>query len=146
MRTLTTVRAWRYRIDSTALADAPRGPLSRLQRRTLLATAIRMYEEHDQLDDELARLAQTLRGGDVMMACLQLAGFALKLDRIMHREERALAFLLREHPAVPAPLGKVRSEHGSLRGLVGSIANALDGSDVRRALELTGKLRSVLMV
>jgi hypothetical protein len=100
-----------------------------------------MHEDHDQLDDQLARLAQTLRCGDVMMACLQLAEFALKLDRIMRKEERALALV-----QAPTPLTKVRREHASLRRLVGSIASALDCGDDRRGLELIGKLRSVLLV
>jgi hypothetical protein len=105
-----------------------------------------MHEDHDQLDDELARLTHTLRSGDLMMACLQLAKFALKLDRIMYREERTLTLLHRSQPAMPTPLGKVRGEHGSLRGLVSLVAAAFDRGDVRRGLELIGKLRSVLLV
>ena len=105
-----------------------------------------MYEEHDQLDDELANLAHTLRDGDLMMSCVQRAEFALKLDRIMHREERALALVQRYHPAMLTPLEKIRSEHRSLRRLVSAIAGALDGGDDRKGIELIGKLRSVLLV
>jgi hypothetical protein len=105
-----------------------------------------MHDDHDLLDEELVHLAKTLRGGDLMMACLQLAEFALKLDRIMHREERALAVMQRFQPAMSTPLGKVQREHASLRRIVASIAGALDRADIRRGLELIGKLRSVLMV
>ena len=99
-----------------------------------------MYDEHEQLDDELARLAQSLRGGDHMMACLQLAEFALKLDRCIRREERVVEM------TTPAVFGKIQSEHASLRRLVGLIAAALDRSDDRRGLEVIGKLRSVLLL
>lgn len=106
-----------------------------------------MYDEHEQLDQELARLAESLRGGEHMMACLQLAEFALELDHLMRREERALAFAYeRLVPSAPNPLAKVRVEHASLRRLVSLIASALDRADDRHSLELIGKLRSVLLL
>lgn len=106
-----------------------------------------MYDEHEQLDQELARLAESLRGSEHMMACLQLAEFALKLDHLMRREERALAFAYdRLVSSAPSPLAKVRVEHASLRRLVSSIASALDRADDRHSLELIGKLRSVLLL
>lgn len=106
-----------------------------------------MYDEHEPLDLELARLAQSLRCGEHMIACLQLAEFALKLDRCIRREERALSLAYdRLPPATPSPLAKVRSEHASLRRLVGLIASALDRADDRRGLEVIGKLRSVLLL
>lgn len=105
-----------------------------------------MYKELDLLDDQLAQLAVTLRGGDVMRACLQLAEFALELDHAMHREERTLEMLEDGPPATATPLGKIRREHGSLRSLVAAIASALDAGDDRRGVELVGKLRSVLLV
>jgi hypothetical protein len=106
-----------------------------------------MYDEHEQLDGGLARLAQSLRRGDHMLACLELAEFALKLDRCIHREERVLA-LEREGLSVTAPgtVAKIHSEHASLRRLVALIANALDRADDRRGLEVIGKLRSVLLL
>lgn len=100
-----------------------------------------MYDEHQQLDEDLAQLARTLRSADLMMACIQLAEFALELDRLMRREERALAL---SH--VPMPLTKVRNEHASLRRLVSLVAAALDRGDERRSLEVVGKLRSVLLL
>ena len=98
-----------------------------------------MYDEHEQFGEELAHLAQSLRSREHMLACLQLAEFALKLDRCIRREERALAL-------GQAPLAKVRIEHESLRRLVGLIASALDRADDHRGLELVGKLRSVLLL
>jgi hypothetical protein len=47
-----------------------------------------MYDTQDQLDQELARLARSLRDGDHTMACFRLAEFALKLDRCIRQEER----------------------------------------------------------
>ena len=101
-----------------------------------------MYDEHEQLDEDLARLAQSLRRGDLMMACIELAEFALKLDRIIWFEERLLA----SAHLMPNPLAMVRREHASLRRLIGLVASALDRADERRGLEVIGKLRSVLMV
>ena len=103
-----------------------------------------MYDEHEQLDEDLAQLARTLRSADVMMACMQLAEFALKLDRIIRCEERALTFAA--DTAAPNPLAKVRSEHASLRRMVSLVASALDRGDYRRSLEIIGKLRSVLLL
>lgn len=106
-----------------------------------------MYDEHEQLDGELAGLAASLRGGDHMMACLQLAEFALKLDRCIRREERALSLEKDElERTTPNALAKIHSEHASLRRLVALIANALDRADDRRGLEVVGKLRSVLLL
>ena len=102
-----------------------------------------MYDEHEHLDEDLAHLAHTLRCADLMMACIQLAEFALKLDRIIRREERALSLA---RATLPYPLAKVRNEHASLRRLVALIAAALDRGDERRGLELVGKLRSVLLL
>ncbi len=106
-----------------------------------------MTADHDQLDPELARLAQSLRSGDHMIACLQLAELALRLDRCIQREERTLS-LAYAQLASPAPslLTKVQAEHASLRRLVSAIANALDQADDRRGLDLVGKLRSVLLL
>jgi hypothetical protein len=80
------------------------------------------------------------------MACLQLAEIALKLDRAMYREERALEVLERTKPETVSPLRKVRREHGSLRRLISGIAGSLDAGDQHRGLELIGRLRSVLLV
>jgi hypothetical protein len=106
-----------------------------------------MHDDHEQLDDELARLAQSLRRGEHMLACLQLAEFALKLDHYIRREERALgcAYRLLEESS-PKAMATVRREHLSLRQLVASIANALDRADDRRGVEIVGKLRSVLLL
>ena len=56
-----------------------------------------MHEDLEQLDDELAQLGSTLRAGNLMGACLQLAEFALKLDRyirqVQHVAARYRAFL-----------------------------------------------------
>lgn len=93
-----------------------------------------MHEDSEQLDEELSRLAQSFRGGDHMLACLQLAEFALKLDHYIRTEERVLR------------LETVREEHTRLRELVSFIANALDRADDRDAVELVGKLRSVLLL
>lgn len=106
-----------------------------------------MYDEHDQLDQELARLAESLRSGEHMMACLHLAEFAVMLDHCIHREERELALAserLLRRPELP--LAKVQREHASLRRLISAIASALDGADDGRGLELVGKLRSVLLL
>ena len=106
-----------------------------------------MHEDHDQLDNELARLAQALREGDHMLACLRLAEFALKLDHYIRCEERALSFACRlVEVARPSALATIHREHSSLRQLVAAIATALDGADDRRGVELIGKLRSVLLV
>jgi chemotaxis protein histidine kinase CheA len=106
-----------------------------------------MHEDHKQLDDELARIAHSVRGGKHMLACLQLAEFALKLDRFLRREERALAFACRLLPASGAKaLSKTRVEHASLRQLVSAIATALDGADDHRGLDSISKLRSVLLL
>lgn len=99
-----------------------------------------MYDEPDQLDHELARLADSLRSNRHLLACLQLAEFALKLERCIHREERVLS------AASAGPLAKVKTEHASLRRLISAIAAAIDQSDERRGLELVGKLRSVLLL
>ncbi len=102
-----------------------------------------MYDEHQQLDDELAGLARSLRTGEHMLALLQLAGFALKLDHSIRREERVLALA---YPAHTTLLAKLRAEHASLRRLVGLVVAAIDRSDERRALEVIQKLRSVLLL
>ncbi len=106
-----------------------------------------MHEDHEQLDQELSRLAQSLHSGDHMQACLQLAEFALKLDHYIVREERAmmLAHRTAEHTN-PKALASVRREHTSLRQLVAAIAAALDRADDRRAVEIVSKLRSVLLL
>ena len=106
-----------------------------------------MHDDHEQLDQELARVAQSLHGGDHMLACLQLAEFALKLDHYIHREERtlALAYQLLE-TSLPGAMATVRREHTSLRELVASVASALDRADSDRGLEMIGKLRSVLVL
>ena len=104
-----------------------------------------MYDEHETPDDQLIRLGQSLRRGEHMLACLQLAEFALKLDHCIHLEERTLSLTFERRP-MPNPLTKVRREHASLRRLISSIAAALDRADDRRGLELVGKLRSVLIV
>ncbi|HEX5058581.1 MAG TPA: hypothetical protein VFV99_04430 [Kofleriaceae bacterium] len=104
-----------------------------------------MQQDHEQLDLELGRLAQALRGGDHMLACLQLAEFALKLDIYIRREERALSFAHRCVGAPPRAVTIIQREHASLRELVASIASALDRADDRRGVEMIGKLRSVLL-
>jgi hypothetical protein len=103
-----------------------------------------MSDEHEQLDEELARLAHSLRTGDHMVACLQLAAFALALDHRIRREERTLASAC--DGTTFDPLVKVRIEHASLRRLVSLVASALDRADDRRGLEVIGKLRSVLLL
>ena len=106
-----------------------------------------MHEDHEQLDRELARLSQSLTSGDHMLACLQLAEFALKLDHYIRREERALSLAYRlVERTRPRALAIVQREHTSLRQLVALIANALDRADDRRGLEIVGKLRSVLLL
>jgi len=101
-----------------------------------------MHDEHEPLDAELERLSHSLRAGEHMLACLQLAEFALKLDHCIRCEERALALA----PTPSSPLTKIRNEHASLRRLVALIASALDRADDRRGLEVLGKLRSVLLL
>ena len=106
-----------------------------------------MHEDHEQLDRELARLSQSLTSGDHMLACLQLAEFALKLDHYIRREERALAIAYRAvEPTRPRALAVVQREHTSLRQLVSLIAGALDRADDRRGVEIISKLRSVLLL
>lgn len=104
-----------------------------------------MHEDHEQLDQELARLAQSLTSGDLMVACLQLAEFAVKLDRYIRREERAMSLPDRLAEG-PKAYSAVQREHTSLRQLVSSIASALDRADDRRGLEMVSKLRSVLLL
>jgi hypothetical protein len=106
-----------------------------------------MHEDHDQLDAALARIAHSIRVRDHMLACLQLAEFALKLDHFLRREERVLTFACRRLPSGGArALSKTRCEHTSLRQLVSDVATALDASDDRRGLERVSKLRSVLLL
>src|SRR5688572_5309289 len=104
-----------------------------------------MHDDHEQLDQELARLAHTLRCGDHMLACLQLAEFALKLDHCIRREERALSIAC-DRLGPPRAMAKVHTEHTSLRKLVAGVASALDRADDRRGVEIVGKLRSVLLL
>jgi hypothetical protein len=105
------------------------------------------YVDHEHLDDELARLARTLRAGDHMMACLQLAEFALKLDRYIRREERALSYAYQLLAAAhPKAMETVRSEHASLRHLVAMVASALDQSEARHGADIVGRIRSVLLL
>ncbi len=106
-----------------------------------------MYDEHEHFDEDLSRLAQSLRSGERMLGCLQLAEFALKLDHCIRCEERALTLMCEGRPtSQPNPIAKVRHEHASIRRLVGLIATALDRANDRRCLELIGKLRSVLLL
>ena len=106
-----------------------------------------MHEDHEQLDDELARIAHSIRAGNHMLACLQLAEFALKLDHFLRREERALALACRLRPSGGAKaLSTTRCEHTSLRQLVSAVATALDGAEDRHGLDLISKLRSVLLL
>jgi hypothetical protein len=105
-----------------------------------------MHEDHEQLDGELARLAQSLRGGNHMLACLQLAEFALKLDRFLRREDRALALARRLAERAPLAATKIHVEQASLRRLVAVIASALDDADDPRGLDVISKLRSVLLL
>lgn len=102
-----------------------------------------MYDEHETFDEDLARVARSIRNGEHVMACLQLAEFALKLDHCIRREERVLSLA---YPSSSLLVDKLRIEHASLRRLVGLIASALDRSDDRRSLEVVGKLRSVLLL
>ena len=104
-----------------------------------------MQEELEQLDAELADLGATLRSGDYIGACLQLAEFALKLDHYIRREERTL---LLAHASIETPsvLETVHKEHQRLRLLVAAIATALDRADDGRGVEIVGKLRSVLLL
>ncbi|HVK87406.1 MAG TPA: hemerythrin domain-containing protein [Kofleriaceae bacterium] len=104
-----------------------------------------MYDEHDQLDHELARLADSLRSSRNLLACLQLAEFAFKLEHCIHSEESAFS-AASGRLARPGPLAKVKTEHASLRRLISAIAIAIDQSDERRGLELVSKLRSVLLL
>lgn len=106
-----------------------------------------MHEDLEQLDAELAQLGSTLRAGNLMGACLQLAEFALKLDRYIRREERtlSLAYAALEH-ALPAALETVHKEHQRLRLMISAIASALDRADDGRGAEIVGKLRSVLLL
>ncbi|HTL32012.1 MAG TPA: hemerythrin domain-containing protein [Kofleriaceae bacterium] len=106
-----------------------------------------MHEDHEQLDQELERLGRTLRSGEHMLACLQLAELALKLDHFLRREERALAFAcLLIGVNRPHALASLRREHTSLRQLVSAIASALDRADDRSCLASVSKLRSVLLL
>lgn len=106
-----------------------------------------MRDDHEKLDLELSQLAQALRGGDHMLACLQLAEFALKLDIYIRREERAFSFAYSVVGVTPPhAVAFVQREHTSLRQLVSSIASALDRADDRRGVEIVGKLRSVLLL
>jgi hypothetical protein len=106
-----------------------------------------MQEDLEQLDEELAALARSLRDGDHMLACVQLGDFARKLDRYIGREERALELANRLVEATsPKALVAMRREHTSLREIVAAIASALDQSDGARAIDIVGKLRSVLLL
>jgi hypothetical protein len=106
-----------------------------------------MHEDHEQLDAELDRLAQSMRVGDHMLACLQLAEFSLKLDHFLRREERALGGARRLlADRAPHAVTKTHVEQASLRRLVAVISAALDGADDRRGLEVISKLRSVLLL
>jgi hypothetical protein len=105
------------------------------------------HADHERLDEELARLAQTLHTGDHMMACLQLAEFALELDHYIRREERALAYAYQLLAATPPnAMTAVRKEHAGLRRLVAMLANALDQAEARRGAEIIAGLRSVLLL
>lgn len=81
-----------------------------------------------------------------MMACLQLAEFALKLDHYIRCEERALAGPSSAVPERGEWLAKIHREHTSLRRFVAAIASALDRADDRSCVEVTGVLRSVLLL
>lgn len=106
-----------------------------------------MHEDLEQLDHELAALASCLRSGDHMRACARLAELAFKLDRYISREERALAAAFHAlDGAAPRPLVAMRREHTSLREIVAAIASALDRADGARAIDIIGKLRSVLLL
>lgn len=106
-----------------------------------------MDDEDARFDEELARLAGSLRGGEHMIACLQLAEFALKLDHYIRCEERTLAFAYqRVGRAGSRALSTVYREHSSLRQLVAAIASALDRADDRDGIEMIGTLRSVLLL
>ncbi|MBZ0231861.1 MAG: hypothetical protein K8M05_05880 [Deltaproteobacteria bacterium] len=106
-----------------------------------------MYDEADHLDDELARLARLVQRGKATQAHLQLAEFALTLDRRIQFEERILT-LARKELAGPAPgvLAAVQREHASLCGLVARVASALTRTDSPRALDAIDRLRSVLLL
>jgi hypothetical protein len=105
-----------------------------------------MYDDHEHLDRELVRLERSLRGGDHTLACLQLAEFALKLDHYIRCEERALAARSEGVPHSGEWVEKIHREHMSLRRFVALIASALDRADDRRGVEVTGLLRSVLLL
>ncbi len=106
-----------------------------------------MHEELEQLDHELATLASSLRSGDHMFACARLGELAFKLDRYISREERALALAFqRGDGAAPRPVVVMQREHNSLREIVAAIASALDRADDARAIDIVGKLRSVLLL
>lgn len=111
------------------------------------AVAGGMHEDLEQLDHELAALACSLRSGDHMLACAQLGELAFKLDRYISREERALALVLQAlDGAAPGPLVAMQREHKSLREMVAAVASALDRADDARAIDIVGKLRSVLLL
>ncbi len=106
-----------------------------------------MRDEQEQLDQALSHLEHSLRTGELLVACRQLADFSLRLDRCLRREEHAFSFgYQRAHPCAPSPLAKVRGEQASLRRLVAAIANALHQADDRSCLDRIGALRSVLLL
>jgi hypothetical protein len=100
-----------------------------------------MHLDHEHLDQELILLERSIRGGDHMTACLQLAEFSLVLDHYIRCEERAMS----TQPAPPWN-AKIQREHTSMRRLVALIACALDRADDRRSAEVTSLLRSVLLL
>lgn len=106
-----------------------------------------MYEVYEQLDQFLARLAGTLRAGDHVHACMQLAELALDLDACLRREERALSQAFERHARTTVdPTRKIQREHASLRRLMALLATALDKADDSQGLDVIGKLRSVLLL
>lgn len=105
-----------------------------------------MHDDSEHFDAELGHLADSVRSGANTFACLQLADFALKLDHIMRLEERAIEVCFQRSATKTNLLDGVKREHASLRRLVALLASALDRADDRRALEVLGKLRSVLLL
>ena len=105
-----------------------------------------MLDEQDPLDAELARLADLLRCGELMLVRIRLVEFALKLDTYIRRDERVLSSSYSRLREPATTLAMIHAEHKKLRGLIGSIASALEQGEAKRGLELVGKLRSVLLL
>lgn len=99
-----------------------------------------------RLDAALAKLQSSIDAGDRVNALDLYLAFDTDLTHYVHGEERLLFPALERFTSIRSgATASMRTEHRSLRRLVDLLGELIARGDTRRAVDLLGSLRSVLM-